>query len=146
MLPFRMRPAVSERVSELMQGAAACFPHTDLSDVTASEWLKIWIDFADKYGFARLMSAVNRLKFKLDFFPKPSEVQREIDASIQEERVSAKAGHTKFVSCGKCSIDGYVCVNASGKAWDGNPREDRFAKECECRTAWRQQAKNRVDE
>lgn len=137
MLPLRTRPGVSEQVLELMQSAVACFPYVEVSESTASEWLKIWKDFAEKYSFARLMSAVNRLKFRLDFFPKPSEIQREIDALIQEERVSARAGHTKFVSCGKCSIDGLVFVNIRNEAWGENPREERFARECDCKKAWR---------
>ena len=137
MPPFKTRPGVSEQVSELMQGTAACFPHFEMSESTASEWLKIWIDFPEKYGFARLNHAVNRLKLNLDFFPKPSEIQREIHALIQEERISAKARRKNFISCGKCSEDGFVCVNASGKAWDGNPHEDRSATKCDCWKAWR---------
>ncbi len=137
MLPFRTRlPGMSEQVSKLMQGTAACFPHVELSDGTASEWLTIWIEFTHKYGFTRLESAVKQLKFKLDFFPKPAELQREIDALIQEERVAAKADATKFVSCGKCSIDGLIFVNVKGEVWDGKASGERFAKNCECREAW----------
>jgi hypothetical protein len=90
-LPFRRRLRISEQVSALMQAIIACFPHVDLSDSTWSEWLKIWIVLAEKYGFARLEKVVNRLKFKLDFFPKPAELQRELDAVIEEERNAAKA-------------------------------------------------------
>ena len=137
MLPFRKRLRTSEQVSELMQNTIACIPHTELSDRTASEWLKLWILLAEKYGFVRLESAVNRLKFKLDFFPKPAELQREIDALVEEDRVAARASRIGFVSCGKCSADGWICVNGNGELWTGNKNEDRFATECECRRTWK---------
>lgn len=136
-LPFKKRPRSSEQVSELMLGTVGCFPHADLSESTASEWMTIWVSLAEKYGFARLKAAVNRLKFKLDFFPKPAEIQREIDGLIFEERDAAKANATKFVSCGKCSADGFICVNGNGDLWDGSSNEERFARECKCKADWR---------
>lgn len=136
MLPFRKRLRISEQVSELMQSTIACIPHTELFDSTASEWLKLWILLTEKYGLARLEATVNRLKFKLDFFPKPAELQREMDALIEEERVAARANSIQFVSCGKCSIDGWVCVNIEGELWTGE-NEDRFVTECTCRRVWK---------
>ena len=125
-LPFRKRLRISEQVSELMQSTIDCIPHTELSDSTALEWLKLWILLAEKYGFARLEAAVNRLKFNLDFFPKPPELQREIDALIEEERNAARAKRGKFAPCEKCQRSGYVSgvypsghVNA-GERWAGH--------------------------
>ena len=102
-LPFKKRLKTSEHVAELMQSTIACIPHTELSDSTASEWLKLWILLAEKYGVARLEAAVNRLKFNLDFFPKPAQIQREIDALILEARNAAMANFIKFVSCGNAA-------------------------------------------
>lgn len=137
MLPFRKRPSMSEQVLDLMESTVACFPHVELSDSTASEWLKVWMELADKYRFARLKTAVNRLKFKLDYFPKPSEIQREIDALLQEERDAAKGSTTEFVSCGKCSIDGLLLVNDRGEMWDERTDKGRAVKVCDCKEAWR---------
>lgn len=133
MLPFRKQLKISEQIAQLMESIIACLPHTDLSERTASEWLKIWVEFAEKYGYERLEKVVNRLKFDVDFFPKPAEIQRAMDALIEEERNAAKAKRGKFAACEKCQHSGYVYgVYPSGHVNAG----ERWAGHCECWTQY----------
>lgn len=136
MLPFKRLPGISEQVSDLMLRTVEFYPHCDLSDATADTWLEAWIQLAEKYGMPRLTAAVNRLKFDTDFFPKPSEIWREIDNLMLEENSAKRANATQYASCGRCSSCGLILVNAEGEVWDGKTREERFARNCECRVAW----------
>jgi hypothetical protein len=136
-LPSKEQQKLADAVSELMQSASACWPHCELTPATASEHMKIWIKLANKYGLSRLQTGLERLKFKLDFFPKPADISKELDLLIQEERSTARANTSRFVSCGKCSRDGLILINQLGARWTGSKDEERFAKECDCLKVWK---------
>lgn len=141
-LPFRKLPSMSDQVTKLMQSTSDCFPHSELLDSTAREWFLIWMQMATDYGFSSLESAVNRLKTKLLFFPKPAEIRREIDEMLQEERAAAEKNEAKFVSCGKCFSSGHIHVNCKGKPLNITQNEDRFLEECECLKSWKAKRKS----
>ena len=90
----------------------------------------------DKYPLSDVLEAISEFELELrhDFKPAYPTLGDLVERATQMTR-KRKRVHV-FVSCGRCTKDGKVWVNAKGKPFDAKTGEERFVDDCECRKAW----------
>lgn len=145
-----------ERVSSiaLKPGQTAIKPTPELSMQKCLEWmvtlaearreslskegLKVYATCLAQYNPAHVKAVLTRLaRTPREEFEKAIPELGELEAMVKQEE---KASRPKFVACEKCDHTGIVFVNDKGEPWKDSidfRKSEKFARECECKKAWR---------
>lgn len=110
----------------------------------SKEGLKVYATALAQYNPASVEAVLTRLaRSPRAEFEKAIPELGELEELVKREE---RAARPKFVPCNRrvlgC-IGGIIVVNDQGQIWDDKRdfrHSEQFARECECKTAWRQSA------